>query len=215
MKLFKKLFKVLGYLLLIPFFYIITALILTSITINSNQDSNNKVHTVYLTTNGVHLDIVIPKSLLSNSLLKDLKHNTQDNYFSFGWGDEDFYINTPEWKDLKFKNAFKALFLKSNTLIHLTRYRNAQADWTVIKLSEKQLQKLNAYILGSFKTKADKKIILNGVSYFTNDNFYKANGSYSVFTTCNTWANNAFKTSNLKCCYWTPFDFGLIDKYKN
>ncbi|MBL4888255.1 MAG: DUF2459 domain-containing protein, partial [Flavobacteriaceae bacterium] len=47
-----------------------------------------------------------------------------------------------------------------------------------------------------------------------NDDFYKANGSFSCLKTCNSWANSAFKESGLKSCFWTPFDFGLINKYK-
>ncbi|REG87882.1 uncharacterized protein DUF2459 [Winogradskyella sediminis] len=58
------------------------------------------------------------------------------------------------------------------------------------------------------------KIILENQGYSSIDDFYKAKGSYSCFKTCNSWVNSAFKESGLKSCLWTPFDFGLMNKYE-
>ena len=69
---------------------------------------------------------------------------------SFGWGDENFYINTPTWGDLTLKNAFSAMFLKSASLMHLTRYTQIGNDWTPVALNADELQKLNAFIFETF-----------------------------------------------------------------
>ena len=58
------------------------------------------------------------------------------------------------------------------------------------------------------------KILLIGKGYTTYDEFYEAKGNYSCFKTCNSWVNSALKESNLKACYWTPFDFSVLNKYK-
>ncbi|MCP5062170.1 MAG: DUF2459 domain-containing protein, partial [Ignavibacteriae bacterium] len=50
--------------------------------------------------------------------------------------------------------------------------------------------------------------------YTPYDDFYEAVGSYSLFNTCNTWVNSAFKECNIKACLWTPYDFGLISMHK-
>lgn len=194
--------------------YLLLALVLTLITVNDSESPKGE-NVVYLTTNGVHLDVIIPKAYISDALKKDIDtENTQ--YFAFGWGDENFYINTPTWDDLTFKNAFSALFLNSSSLIHLTRYKSKRSKWVTVCLNDAQLENLNTYIANTFTHDIDgRKVILKGESYGNNDMFYKAKGSYSCFKTCNTWVNNAFKTSRLKSCYWTPFDFGLINKYKN
>ena len=91
--------------------YIIISLILTSITVNRTElrVNNNKV--VYLSTNGVHLEIIIPLNELSIELKKGLAYTQDEKYFSFGWGDENFYLNTPTWNDLTFANAAKAIVL--------------------------------------------------------------------------------------------------------
>ncbi|GAA3587193.1 DUF2459 domain-containing protein [Flavivirga amylovorans] len=216
MKFLKKLFKYMLYLLIIPGVYVIVSLLLTSITVNKIADNVHAVNTIYLNTNGVHLDVVIPKDQIDKKLMEGLNVEDEAKYLAFGWGDENFYLNTPTWGDLTFKNAFGALFLKSNSLIHLTRYSQNRSDWVALNVTRAQLTTLNHYLLSSFKLDSNgEKVILKGKGYSTNDDFYSAKGSYSCFKTCNSWVNSAFKTSGLKSCYWTPFDFGLINKYED
>lgn len=210
----RKILKWMLYILLIPLIYLIISLLLTTITVDRKVSNDVSNQSVFLSTNGVHLSIVIPKKSLNDSLLFGLKHNETSEYLSFGWGDENFYINTPTWGDLTFKNAFRAVFLKSSTLMHVTRYQRRQTDWVEIKVNSSELKKLNAFILNSFTIKDGIKILLENKGYTATDDFYKAKGSYSAFNTCNTWANSAFKQSGLISCLWTPFDFGLLHKYE-
>jgi uncharacterized protein (TIGR02117 family) len=215
MKLGKRILKWILYLMLIPVLYVVISLILSLITIDRKAESQLSDKTIYLSTNGVHLDIVLPKHNMDSLLLLGLKQELTDRYLSFGWGDENFYINTPEWSDLTLKSAFKAMFLKSSTLMHVTRYRFEQSDWIEIKISEAELRKLNLYLYHTFQvTDNGMKIILENKGYTAIDDFYKAKGSYSCFKTCNSWVNTGFKESGLKSCLWTPFDFGLMNKYE-
>ena len=215
MKVAKRILKWIFYVFLIPVTYFIVSLFLSWITIDRTETHENFQKSIYLSTNGVHLDIIIPMKAIDNSLLSGLKHMEDDNYLSFGWGDENFYINTPTWGDLTFSNAFKAMFLNSTTLVHVTRYQEKRSNWIEINVSASELRKLNGYLLGTFKTDKDGlKIILENQGYTQIDDFYKAKGSYSCFKTCNSWVNSAFKESGLKSCLWTPFDFGLLNKYE-
>ncbi len=214
MRIIKKCIKWLLYFLLIPVFYLVISLLLSIITVNKNENIivDNEV---YLSTNGIHLDIVIPLETMYDELRKGLKFNGADKYLSFGWGDKNFYLSTPTWGDLTVKTAIYATFLKSETLIHLTRYKSRQDDWVKVKLDEIQLKKLNQYIQKYFKMDQNgNKILLIGKGYTTYDEFYEAKGNYSCFKTCNSWVNSALKESNLKACYWTPFDFSVLNKYK-
>ncbi|HDZ86000.1 MAG TPA: DUF2459 domain-containing protein [Candidatus Moranbacteria bacterium] len=215
MKILQKTLKWFLFFLLIPIGYVIISLILSYITVNKSvlTPKNNKE--LYLSSNGVHLAVVIQVNDMSNELLKGLKYRPDEEYFSFGWGDENFYLNTPSWDDLTFGSAFKALFLKGSTLIHLARYKQKRKSWVRINVTDTELSKLNQFISASFKrSRNGRKIILKNRGYSINDDFYKAVGRYSLFNTCNTWVNRAFKESGLKACYWTPFAFGLMNKYK-
>ncbi len=215
MKILLKILKYILYLLLIPISYVIISLIFSYISVNNTVLNTKDNKEIYLNNNGVHLAIIIQINNISNGLLKDLKYTQDEKYFSFGWGDENFYLNTPTWNDLTFGNAFKALFLKGSTLIHLTRYKHKRKLWLKINISDIELSKMNQFISVSFKKGTDgRKIMIKNRGYSTNDDFYKAVGRYSLFNTCNSWVNRAFKESGLKSCYWTPFAFGLMDKYK-
>jgi len=215
MKTGKKIIKWFLYLLLIPTAYIIMALILSSITVDRKVSNENSEKLIYLNTNGVHLDIVIPIEYIDSLVLSGIKYNQNETYLSFGWGDENFYINTPTWNDLTFSTAFKAMFLKSSTLMHVTRYRQKRLGWVEIKVNELELKKLNHYLLNTFEVnQKGMKIILENKGYSSIDDFYRSKGSYSCFKTCNSWVNIGFKDSGLKSCLWTPFDFGLMNKYQ-
>jgi uncharacterized protein (TIGR02117 family) len=215
MKIGKKIIKWILYFSLIPVTYIIISLILSSITVDRIMNNENSEKLIYLNTNGVHLDIVIAIENVNNSALSDIKFNQNEKYLSFGWGDENFYINTPTWGDLTFKNAFSAIFMKSSTLMHITRYKQKHSDWIEIKVNESELKKLNNYLFKTFETNENgMKIILENQGYSSIDNFYKSKGSYSCFKTCNSWVNIGFKESGLKSCLWTPFDFALLKKYE-
>jgi len=199
----------------IPVAYLLVSLILTIIPVNSETGNSEKNKSIYLNSNGVHLNIIIPKDQIDSNLLAGLEYDQHDQYFSFGWGDRNFYLETPAWGDLTFKNAFVALFLKSPTLIHLTRYSTTREDWAEIKVDQDQLKKINQYIFDSFYTNSNnRKVLLLNKGYSNNDDFYEALGSYSYYKTCNSWVNIGLKNVGIKACLWTPFEFGLLGMHK-
>ncbi|MCH2490885.1 MAG: DUF2459 domain-containing protein [Flavobacteriales bacterium] len=215
MKLVKNVMKWICYILSIPVAYVLISLLLSAITIDRELEKKNYEKTIYLHTNGVHLNIIVPIAQMDTLLLSNLKHKENDVYLGFGWGDENFYINTPTWSDLTINNAFKAMFLKSPTLLHITRYQEKRHNWVQIEVSESEFEQLSLYLLNTFQTNEQgEKIILEDMGYTATDDFYKAKGNYTCFNTCNSWVNTGFKESGLKACLWTPFDFGLLNKYE-
>jgi len=215
MKTIKKIFKWLLYFLSIPFAYLIVSLVLGSIPIGRDVGNIKVEKSIYLTTNGVHLNIVVPVDNVNPSLLAGIKHSDADRYLSFGWGDEKFYLQTPTWSDLTLNTALRAVFLKSSTLMHVTRYEQKRSDWIEIKVNTAELEKLNNYVQNAFQTDENgMKIRLQNEGYSPMDDFYKAKGNYTLFKTCNSWVNTGFKKSGLKACLWTPFDFALMNKYE-
>jgi uncharacterized protein (TIGR02117 family) len=148
--------------------------------------------------------------------------HTQNNdttlpYISIGWGDKGFYLNTPKWADLTFSTAFKAGFALSTTAMHATFYKEViESDkCKKITLSIDQYQRLIAFITSSFAiAHGTYQKIYTNANYNRNDAFYEANGRYSLFYTCNTWANDALKSCGQKACWWTPFDSGIFNLYK-
>lgn len=210
MKILKRVGEVLGLLLVLPFSYLLIGLLLSLIPVNTRKGAVPSKE-IYLSTNGIHLDVVIPRSYLSPDLLDGLLSEKGENYFAFGWGDKNFYINTPTWGDLTLKNALSALLWNSPSLIHLTRYRRIQEEWVAVPVTDAQLAALNANLNQGFAVAENgKKMLLPEPGYYHNDAFYAATGHYHAFRTCNSWINDLFKASGLKTSLWTPYDFGVM-----
>ncbi len=203
--------------------YLIAVFCLSKITINQEPNTKPEVE-IYILTNGVHTDIVMPRKTDQMDWSKQVKfENTKAadstyKYIAMGWGDKGFYLETPEWSDLKASVAFKAASGLSTTAIHATYYKNLKEgdDCKKITISKEQYDRLIKYISESFQKDASGNFlnIKTNANYGKTDAFYEAIGSYSLFHTCNTWANSALKVSGQKCCFWTATDSGIFSKYK-
>lgn len=200
----------------IPLLFLAISFLLTKITVDGNCEDELRSKTIWLNTNGIHLDIILPIDLVSDELIQDLVVREGERYLSFGWGEEVFYLETPTWGDLTVYNACQALLWESSSLMHVTRHKQMRDSWVKVSLSNEQLNALNKYILSSFTTdQAGRKYLLEEPGYTPNDDFYEAEGAYSCFNTCNSWVNDAFRAAHLEACFWTPFDFGLMDIHQN
>ena len=68
----------------------------------------------------------------------------------------------------------------------------------------------------SFQIQKEKALLIPTKSvYGTNDAFYEAKGHYSLFYTCNSWANQALKAAHQKAALWTISDTGILQHYNN
>ncbi|HFA51724.1 MAG TPA: DUF2459 domain-containing protein [Bacteroidetes bacterium] len=191
--------------------YFLTALSLSLIgTHPAKINCDNKTE-IYVSTNGVHLDIVLPINLISKKFQKELRVPNDIKYISFGWGDKGFYLNTPEWKDLKISTTVRALFLKSETAMHVGHYKTKSILWKTIKVCPSQIEIINRYIEASFKKDKDAGITeIKNAGYTKHDRFYEATGSYSCIYTCNNWVNGALKKASINTAVWSPLDKGVL-----
>lgn len=221
MKFLKYILIGIGLVLVPVLVYFIVAVGGSFIPVNTNQPDQQD-YVIYIETNGVHTDIVVPlKSEIKDwTQLVDLKHSvsgrTDFTYVAFGWGDLQFYQNTPQWSDVTLSIAFKSLFLKTPAAMHV-KFKNVvvENDRSIsIPLTKNQYRDLSAFIESSFDLDASgKPKLIEGLHYHTNDVFYKATGSLNLFYTCNTWTNSALKNAGLRASLWTPFSEGIFYMY--
>ena len=105
-----------GALLAIPLLYLLGALILGAIPANAHWHEARQGIRIFVRTNGVHTWIMVPKvtaemdwrPLVPGKDLKDPRWGN-GNYVALGYGNKQFYLNTPRWADLSVRNAFWAL----------------------------------------------------------------------------------------------------------
>lgn len=202
--------------------YLLAAFILAHIPVNSNPEKSNDV-TIYINSNGVHTDILVPIKNDTKDWTKDILFShtkSKDSimqYVAFGWGDKGFYLETPQWSDLKASTALKAAFHLGTSAMHTRFYNKVKEDNECVKvtISKKDYKDLVKYIEDSFALNANNKVQwIANQSYGQYDAFYEANRKYSLFYTCNTWANNALKAANQKASLWTPYDKGIFYHYR-
>lgn len=218
------LLKVVGIILGIVVIYVILGLLIPYIPVSAKDDGEKKEIPIYIYTNGVHTDIVMPvKNDLQDWSQKipfaNIKSKkTEYQYIGIGWGDKGFYLDTPTWADLKFSTAAKAAFWLSDSAMHCTYYNTMKEgdDCKMIMISRSQYQNLVKFVEDKFDRDQNGSFILipTNAVYSDNDAFYDAKGTYSFLYTCNTWSNNALKAAGQKAALWTPTDFGIFQHYK-
>jgi len=179
---------------------------------------------IYIKTNGVHTDLVVPVRTAQRDWAKLIPFsNTRDKdttgtYVGIGWGDRGFYLETPTWNDLKASTAFKAAFGLSRSAIHTTFYNQVVEDQNCIRIdiSREQYARLILYIDQTFETDSSglPRLIPTNAVYGGADAFYEAKGRYNIFRTCNTWTNTGLKVAGQKAAIWAPFDWGIFYQYR-
>lgn len=184
---------------------------------------NEPMYQIFLKSNGVHTDIVLP--IHSDTIVwtnmfpfeNTLGKEKDFNYISVGWGDKGFYLDTPEWKDLKVSTALIAGTGIGSTALHITYYKDVAEDELTYSyiISKEQYALIVSNIKKALQYKNGKPVFIQTFSqYGKSDAFYEANGSYSIFHTCNTWTNNLLKEAGLPSVKWLAFDKGILNQYK-
>lgn len=202
--------------------YSLVMFVLSRIEVNSTDRDPAADVEIYIKSNGVHTDIVLPvrspyKDWTSQVHPgKTLSADTAFQYAAFGWGDRDFYLNTPRWSDLKISTAFNAAFFMGKGVMHVTFHRELQetARCKKISVSRQEYLRIAAFIDSTFAYDASKRtILIPGAAYGDRDLFYEADGKYNLFYTCNSWANNCLKAAGQKAALWTLTDTGILCHY--
>jgi uncharacterized protein (TIGR02117 family) len=207
--------------LIIMLLYFAAAVIGSVIPVNTDPEEGNI--SIYLRTNGMHTDFIFPlrNEVMDWTEVVDPMHSISKredfNYVSFGWGDLDFYRETQEWSDIRFPVAFQAVFLPSQSALHVEFLQAIRFLQPTVKLevTEDQYRKLSTYVVDSFERDASEEIEpVADLHYNQSDVFYPAEGSLNFFYTCNSWVNSGLKKAGLRACLWTPFEEGIFHQYR-
>jgi uncharacterized protein (TIGR02117 family) len=168
---------------------------------------------VFVWSNGVHTDIVVPA-----------RHEVMDwqpwftatnvSHIAFGWGDKGFFLEVPEWRDLTFKVAFDALVLDGEAAMHVTLLDQPPARVSTcrrVTISPEQYRALVEHLRGSFKLDSQgRPVRIEAPGYSDNDSFYEATGHYGPINTCNEWTGRGLRKAGIKTGVWTPFESAVM-----
>ena len=130
MKIIKKLLKYLAIFILSLLTYLLIVTLLSFVSVNEDFAENHQEIPIYILTNGVHTDVVLPIKNEHYDWSNQLKFehtkskDTTYQYVALGWGDKGFYLETPTWADLKASTALKAATGLSSSAMHVTFYKH-------------------------------------------------------------------------------------------
>lgn len=117
-----------------------------------------------------------------------------------GWGDEAFY----QYPGFDVELAFNALFFATPSTLRVEGISISKEDYfdlseivIQIPISEIQLSIILQKIYHTFY-KIDNKTVLLSEQAGGQIKFYKANGEYHLFNTCNTWLAGILKEAGLE-----------------
>ncbi|WP_242916846.1 TIGR02117 family protein [Pontibacter liquoris] len=197
----------------------VAGLLLTSIPVNRGYAQTAGGVEIFVISNGVHTDLVVPVKTPDIDWRQRLPlyqfagADSTYTYLSFGWGDRRFYVETPEWKDLTPDVAISAALWPTPSALHVAYLRGRLAPGKRqrrLQLSPAQYQQLVTYITHSFQQQNGRFILMPGVGYTDQDNFYEARGRFFLFNNCNNWVNRGLKAAGVRTALWAPLPFAVM-----
>ena len=168
-KIFQIILKVIATVIGLVIIYAVLALTIPYLPVQKKATNDVADIPIYIYTNGVHTDIVMPiktnqvdwskKILFENTTSK----STNFNYVGIGWGDKGFYLDTPTWAELKVSTAFHAAFWLGESAMHTTFYKAMTEgdDCKKIMLTKAQYADLVKFVDSKFdKNSAGQNILI-------------------------------------------------------
>lgn len=198
--------------------YALASTIGAAIPVNNGWREPETGVRIFVENNGIHTGIVVPVSaegvdwrdLVRPEDIADPRFAAHP-YLAFGWGDREFYLNTPSWSDLDAARALRALIGSGSTVLHVERVAEPAAESGVrtILLRPDEYHRLAAFIRDSFATGGDGRAPSQH-GYGDWDSFYAARGRYNLFVTCNEWTGRALRRAGVRIGAWTPLPWNVM-----
>jgi uncharacterized protein (TIGR02117 family) len=170
--------------------------------------------TIYVESNGVHVGLIVPKVASGVDLrpvfpprdIADRRYAAHD-HLAIGWGERDFFLDTPTWADVSPRTIIAAATGSDRTLLHVEHIAapSVGPDVRSVVLRPEEYRRLAAYIRA---TLSDDGARYPGYAGY--DVFYAARGRYHAYQTCNAWAGDALRFAGVRVGAWTPFPITVL-----
>lgn len=182
------------------------------IPVNNGFESTADGVRIYVVSNQVHADIIVPVQTETIDWMTEFDDATFDkdvsftSHVAFGWGDKGFFLETPAWSDFKISTAANALFLPSESCVHVSFTRpEYYPEAVAVTISNDQYARLVEFTKETFKrTETGDPIHIPGFSYSSTDEFFEANGRYHILNTCNSWVGRGLKNAGVRVPWLSP-----------
>jgi uncharacterized protein (TIGR02117 family) len=194
--------------------YGLGAFVLPRIPVNGDWKPPEQGVDVWVETNGVHTDFVVPVRTQAIDWTQTVPREAFDEvdagvqWVAIGWGDRGFYLEVPDWDHLSLRVAVTATFGLGSAAMHVTYMRWPPDEQYArrVTLTEPQYRDLVDFLSASFaRDAAGRARVIDHPGYTKRDRFFEATGTYSLFRTCNSWTGEGLARAGVRTGLWTPF----------
>ena len=214
--------KRLALILLAPIaLYLVAALVGSLVPLNRDWQEPDTGPTVWLVSNGVHLDIAFPVTAQGLDWRTDFPPQdyadpqwANASHVMIGAGDRGVYTTAKDWTDLTPGIAARAL-VAGEPVMHV-QFVPPPADFAVaeIRLRPDEYRRLFQSVRASFALGEGRPQRLPVDGYFASDAFYQGRGSFNALRTCNQWVADRLRLAGVETSLWSPFVQGLEWRYR-
>jgi uncharacterized protein (TIGR02117 family) len=162
---------------------------------------DDSLMTIYLIKQRWHTAVVFHTENVDSTIFPEIKYFKDTELIDIGWGDEAFY----QHPDFDWDLAYHALFHPTpSTLrvegIYITKQQYFDVSEIVVelKINNEQLTILLNYIADTIWRDENGSYEILSTQYLNRVYFFKANGSYHLFNTCNTWLARGLKKAGFE-----------------
>ena len=164
------------------------------------EDPDKGSIAIYLIKQSWHTAIVINKDDIDSLIFPEVTLFNNFNIIDIGWGDEEFY----QYPDFDAGLAFKALFYGTPSTLRIEGIGISKESYfdiseIVIKIAitQEQLDEILIFISNTIYRDNNGNPVLLSESGLGRVKFFKANGEYYLFNTCNTWLARGLKQAGV------------------
>jgi len=204
----------------LPLIYLAAALVGALFPVNAAWTEPEAGQTIYLVSNGVHIDLILPavaqgldwRPILPTSDVA--RPDPAAQWIAFGMGEKEVYLETPRWRDIRPATIWAAV-AGGERVMHVEWVRDPAWQARAIRLRPEEYRRLWAAIRAGFVLGADgrpKRIDHPG--YGPADAFYEGIGHASAVNTCNVWTTDRLRIAGVRTSLWTPFAQGTLWRYR-
>lgn len=151
----------------------------------------------YVVSHGWHTGIVVERSALVKALAPLADDFPGGVHLEIGWGDEQFYQAPEATPGL----ALRAVLWPTRTVLHVVAFTDSPRNYfsgselVEVSVPAAGYRQLLAFLGESFSRGPRGELARIGPGLYGLSGFYRAEGEFHAFNTCNTWVASAVEAT--------------------
>jgi uncharacterized protein (TIGR02117 family) len=157
--------------------------------------------TLFIVAHGWHTGIVVERKDLVKLVPPLAGDIGEEGYVEIGWGEERFY----QARETTPGMALRALLQPNPSVLQVVPLNRPARDYfqhseiAELQVQENGYRAALAFVSESFTRTPAQGVIRLSPSLYGNGWFYRAEGSFHAFNTCNTWVARAIEKTGPQC----------------